>query len=73
MRTWLASICVIMDVYTHNSQITRMRNKLKNITIRQIFLNHKVARSLYSDPVQFYYVFVVESPTEAKKGRQKPR
>ena len=41
-----------------------MRHKLNNITISQIFLNHKVARSLDTNPVQFYYVLVVKSPAD---------
>ena len=64
---------MIMDVCTQNSQISRVRNKLNNITIRQIFLNHKVARSLDTNPVQIYHVFVIESPTEATKGYQEDR
>lgn len=44
-----------------------MRNKLNNITIRQIFLNHEAARSLDTNPVQFYYVVVVKSPAEVTK------
>ena len=60
-----------MDVCTQNSQISRLRNKLNNITIRQIFLNHKVARSLHTNAMQFYYVFVVESPAKAKRDIRK--
>ena len=43
-----------------------MRYKV-NITIRLIFLNQEVARSLDANPVQFYYVVVVKSPVEITK------
>ena len=44
-----------------------MRNKLNNVTIRQIFLDHKAARSLDTNPVQFHYVVVVKGPAEETK------